>query len=116
MVKYGLYFYNSIWYKNAIKHQSYPIFSPVYKDIFDKQDVITISISVANGKGVLALDLYLNNIEASWLPRTNIFDDEDFQFREISSKVINAKLEDLIVLIEETDNDNYFDFISTVLI
>ena len=45
----------------------------------------------------------------------NIFDDEDFQFREISSKVINAKLEDLIVLIEETDNDNYFDFISTVV-
>lgn len=72
------HFYNSIWYQDAIKHQSYPVFTSVYKDIFDNKDVITISISLIGGKGVLALDLYVDNIEASWLPRTNIFDDNSY--------------------------------------
>lgn len=72
------YFRNTFWFKKAILYQSYPIFTPVYKDIFDNQDVITISISAVSGKGVLALDLYVDNIEASWLPRKNIFDDNTY--------------------------------------
>lgn len=72
------YFHNTFWFKKAIQYQPYPIFTPVYKDVFDNQDVITISISVVGGKGVLALDLYVDNIEASWLPRTNIFDDNGY--------------------------------------
>ncbi len=72
------YFRNTFWFKKAIQYQSYPIFTPVYKDIFDNQDVITISISAVSGKGVLALDLYVDNIEASWLPRKNIFDDNTY--------------------------------------
>ena len=72
------YFRNTFWFEKAIQYQSYPIFTPVYKDIFDNQDVITISISAVSGKGVLALDLYVDNIEASWLPRKNIFDDNTY--------------------------------------
>ena len=72
------YFRNTFWFEKAIQYQSYPIFTPVYKDIFDNQDVITISISAVSGKGVLALALYVDNIEASWLPRKNIFDDNTY--------------------------------------
>ena len=72
------YFRNTFWFKKAIQYQSYPIFTPVYKDIFYNHDVITISISAVSGKGVLALDLYVDNIEASWLPRKNIFDDNTY--------------------------------------
>ena len=45
----------------------------------------------------------------------NLFNEEDFQFRENTSTVINAKFNELIAIIDETDNDNYFDFISTLV-
>ena len=31
------YFRNTFWFEKAIQYQSYPIFTPVYKDIFDNQ-------------------------------------------------------------------------------
>ena len=72
------YIKETYWYKTALKFQSYPVFTPVYNDIIDNQSVITISISLLNGKGVLALDLYIDNIEESWLPQKDIFDDNTY--------------------------------------
>lgn len=72
------YIKETYWYKTALKFQSYPVFTPVYNDIMDNQSVITISISLLNGKGVLALDLYIDNIEESWLPQKDIFDDNTY--------------------------------------
>lgn len=66
------------WYRNALKFPSYPVFTPVYNDIIDNQSVITISTSLLGGKGVLALDLYIDNIEESWLPQKDIFDDNTY--------------------------------------
>lgn len=72
------YIKKAYWYKTALKFKSYPVFTPVYHDIIDNQSVITISISLLNGKGVLALDLYINNIEESWLPQKDIFDNNTY--------------------------------------
>ena len=72
------YIKETYWYKTALKFQSFPVFTPVYNDIIDNQSVITISISLLNGKGVLALDLYIDNIEESWLPQKDIFDDNTY--------------------------------------
>lgn len=72
------YIKNAYWYQSALKFKSYPVFTPVYNDIIDNQSVITISISLFDNKGVLALDLYVDNIEESWLPQKDIFDDNTY--------------------------------------
>ena len=72
------YIKETYWYKTALKFQSFPVFTPVYNDIIDNQSVITISISLFDNKGVLALDLYIDNIEESWLPQKDIFDDNTY--------------------------------------
>lgn len=106
------YIKNAYWYKAALKFKSYPVFTPVYNDIVDNQSVITISISLLNGKGVLALDLYVDNIEASWLPQKDIFDDNTYilldkngshvaginipELKDLTSDELNKKIYDII--------------------
>lgn len=72
------YFYNTYWFQNAIKNTPNVVFTPIYKDILNNKDVITISINLADNKGVLAVDLYMNDIQASWLPRNDIFDNNTY--------------------------------------
>lgn len=110
------YIKNAYWYQAALKFHSYPVFTPVYNDIIDNQSVITISISLFDNKGVLALDLYVDNIEESWLPQKDIFDDNTYilldnkgnhiagvnipELKNCTSDELNKKIYNIIV------NDN----------
>lgn len=68
------YIENSMWYKNALKNKDKVVFSKVYRDLYDNKSTITISKSILNGNGVLAVDLDLLDIKNNWLPNEDNMD------------------------------------------
>ena len=68
------YIENSLWFKGAVSNKNNVVFSKVYNDLFDNKSIITMSKSILNGKGVLAVDIDIADIKYNWLPNVDNMD------------------------------------------
>lgn len=82
------YIENTPWYKKAVQNKGQVIFSDVYSDLFDNRSTITIASTVLNGKGVLAVDIDLDDISNNWLPNKDNLDNSIYILLDRSSNLI----------------------------
>ncbi len=68
------YISNRPWFKSAINNEGEVIFSPVYIDAHDNKRTITIATTIFNGKGVLALDINVEDMQEYWIPAKDSMD------------------------------------------
>lgn len=78
------------WYKKAIANEGKVIFSEVYNDFYDKKPKLTIATTMLDNKGVLAIDIDLDDITESWMPDKDNMDNSIYILLDKGSNVISC--------------------------
>lgn len=79
---------NTLWYKKAVDNKGSIVFSEVYSDLYDNRSTITIATTMLENRGVLALDIDLDDIAANWMPQKDNMDNSVYILLDRSSNYI----------------------------
>lgn len=92
------------WYQKALENKGSVAFSEVYNDLYDNESIITISTTILNNSGVLAMDIDLDDIAENWMPKKDNMDNSVYILLDKSSNFIacnkikeNSKLDSKVI-------------------
>ena len=77
-----------LFYTEALKHKGEIFYSEVYTDIVNGEKVFTLSISLNNGKDVLALDIFPKQLGTRWLLDMSLPKDTSYFLSDSKGEII----------------------------